>query len=190
VLDVGGAYSELPSSSKRRYACETWVVDDFGIDVNDPFWARHQSPQETHRPHPEVKYVLERVGRDPQSSFPCRRIFRCGLQRFRFRARAGGSHPRRLAGHILWGLVKPGGELLHAIDVAFSHPTTVCGTFFEIALFDLSESGPAASALSPIPISFPLPGTMPAWASQALGIGFLPKNEVSLLAHVIGPPKS
>lgn len=52
VLDVGGAYSQLPLYIQQYHGCETWVVDDFGINVNEQFWSRNKSPQEYIEKHP------------------------------------------------------------------------------------------------------------------------------------------
>ena len=181
VLDVGGAYSDLPVFIQKTYACETWVVDDFGIDVNDPFWARHQSPQEHIARHPEVRYVLERVGDPRSSSLPA------GTFDVVYSASVLEHVPAGLT-RAVWqhmgALVKPGGELLHAIDVPFPSNHGM-RKFFEIALFDLLNQV--------LPLSYrqshflSTPRNYARLASQALGIGSLPKNEVSLLRMVMDP---
>jgi SAM-dependent methyltransferase len=117
VLDVGGAYSQLPLYLQQHYGCETWVVDDFGLNVNDPFWTRNKSPQEYISQHPQVKFILERVG-DPQHS---------SLQMGYFAV----VYSISVLEHVPWNLtpavwqhlgslVKPGGELIHAIDIPFA----------------------------------------------------------------------
>ena len=37
VLDVGAAYSLLPIHIQQTYGCETWIVDDFGLESNEPW---------------------------------------------------------------------------------------------------------------------------------------------------------
>jgi 2-polyprenyl-3-methyl-5-hydroxy-6-metoxy-1,4-benzoquinol methylase len=70
VLDVGAAYSRLPIHIQQTYGCETWVVDDFGLKSDEPFWTRHKPPHEHIAKYPEVKFVLERLGDPAQSSLP------------------------------------------------------------------------------------------------------------------------
>jgi SAM-dependent methyltransferase len=117
VLDVGGAYSQLPLYIQQQHGCETWVVDDFGLNVNDPFWARNRSPQEYIDQHPQVRYILERVGDSNHSS----------LQQGYFDV----VYSISALEHVPWdltpavwqhmvSLVKPGGELIHAIDIPFA----------------------------------------------------------------------
>jgi SAM-dependent methyltransferase len=117
ILDVGGAYSQLPLFIQENYGPETWVVDDFGMNIDDPFWTRNKSPQEYITQHPQVKYILERVG-DPDHS---------SLQLEYFDV----VYSISVLEHVPWNftpavwkhlgsLVKPGGELIHAIDIPFA----------------------------------------------------------------------
>lgn len=116
VLDVGGAYSDFPHFIHRQYQCETWVVDDFGMGVDDEFWMRDKSPHEFIKQHPETKYVLERVGNPDKSSLPE------GYFDVVYSASALEHVPAELTpavwSHML-SLLKPGGALIHAIDVLF-----------------------------------------------------------------------
>lgn len=116
VLDVGAGYSDLPSYLATTYGCEVWAVDDFGQSESDPFWSRGRKPMDQVRAHPEVRYVLERLGTGhptplPTSHFDC--IYSISAL----------EHVPPLAFESVWrqmdGLLKPGGEMLHAIDVAF-----------------------------------------------------------------------
>ncbi len=117
VLDVGGAYSELPLFIQSRYSCETWVADDFGMNVNDPFWTRSRSPQEYIDQHPQVKYVLERVGDQSHSSLP-QGYFDVVYSISALEHVPSGATPAVWA-HMAQ-LVKPGGELIHDIDIPFA----------------------------------------------------------------------
>jgi hypothetical protein len=116
VLDVGGAYSEFPIFLQKKYGCETWVVDDFGTGSNEPFWTRQRSPQEHIQQHPEVKYVLERVGDPQKSSLPL------GAFDVVYSVSTLEHVPGSLTLDVwrhLGALVKEGGELWHSIDVPF-----------------------------------------------------------------------
>jgi len=116
VLDVGAGYSWLPIYLAREKHCEVWSVDDFGTWDSDPFWERSRDPAEYIRAHPEVKYVLGRLGEDRGLIFPA--------------ATSTASTAPRLWSTCLW-LGSPtygriwtaccarGGHMLHAIDIAF-----------------------------------------------------------------------
>jgi SAM-dependent methyltransferase len=116
VLDVGPAYSSFPAEIHKSYGCEMWAVDDFGTLSNDPFWLRGQSPQQHIAEHPEIKYILERVGDPAHSSLPSGYfdvIYSISTL----------EHVPPAAMPAVWrhldSLLKPGGEMLHAIDVSF-----------------------------------------------------------------------
>lgn len=116
VLDVGAGYSPLPVHIQKTYECEVWAVDDFGLSSSDPFWARGSSPQEHISSHPEVKYVLERLGTPSSSSLPENSfdvIYSVSTL----------EHVPCTLTPAVWKhmdrLLKPGGEMLHTIDVPF-----------------------------------------------------------------------
>ena len=114
VLDVGGAYSSFPSYLTNKFGCETWVVDDFGNDEADPFWRRNRSPQDHIKLHPETKYVVERVGNPEKSSLP--------LNYFDVVYSVSTlEHIPSAITQAAWqhmaALLKPNGELIHAVDV-------------------------------------------------------------------------
>ncbi len=116
VLDVGAAYSLLPIHIKQTYGCETWAVDDFGLKSDKPYWTRHRSPHEHIAKYPEVKFVLERLGNPAQSSLPM------GYFDVIYSVSALEHVPSALTLQV-WKhmdlLLKPGGEMLHAIDMPF-----------------------------------------------------------------------
>ena len=116
VLDVGAAYSLLPIHIQQNYGCETWVIDDFGLESNEPFWTRHKSPHEHIAKYPEVRFVLERLGNPAQSSLP--------LGYFDVVYSASTlEHVSYALTPQVWKhmdlLLKPGGEILCAIDLGF-----------------------------------------------------------------------
>ncbi len=116
VLDVGAAYSLLPIHIQQTYGCETWIVDDFGLESNEPFWTRHGSPHEHIAKYPEVRFVLERLGNPAQSSLPL------GYFDVVYSASTLEHVPCTLTPQV-WKhmdlLLKPGGEILCAIDLPF-----------------------------------------------------------------------
>lgn len=116
VMDVGGGYSSLPNFLCTEYGCETWVADDFGISANDKFWTRNLSPHDHIKNFPETHYVLERVGNPETSS----------LQNNYFDVVYSASaleHVPATMTPAVWqhmlDLLKPGGELIHAVDMTF-----------------------------------------------------------------------
>lgn len=116
VLDVGAAYSNLPNYISTEYGCETWVADDFGIGANDEFWTRNLSPHEHINKHPETRYILERVGNPETSSLP-KDYFDVV-----YSASALEHVPADLTPAVwshMFDLLKPGGELIHALDILF-----------------------------------------------------------------------
>lgn len=116
ILDVGGAYSRLPLFLQKTYGCETWVVDDFAAGTGEGFWARNRSPQEYIDNHPEVHYVFEYVGDESKSSLPL------GSFDVVYSASVMEHVPGPLTPAVwkhMERLLKPGGELIHAIDVPY-----------------------------------------------------------------------
>ncbi len=116
VLDVGAAYSPLPMHIQETYGCEVWVADDYGMQSDEPFWMRGQSPQEHIRSHPNIKFVLERLGNPAQSSLPSNY----------FDVVYSLSTLEHVPTYLLpavWqhmdALLRPGGEMLHSVDLAF-----------------------------------------------------------------------
>ncbi|HEY5269028.1 MAG TPA: class I SAM-dependent methyltransferase [Anaerolineales bacterium] len=116
VLDVGGAYSELPIYIQKAYGCEIWVADDFGLDSAATEWTRGRSPKEHIAAHPEVMYVLERVGPMDKSSLP--ENYFDVVYSLSALEHAGGLQTPAVWRHMD-RLLKPGGELLHEVDVIF-----------------------------------------------------------------------
>jgi SAM-dependent methyltransferase len=116
VLDVGAGYSWLPVYLAREKHCEVWSVDDFGTWGSDQFWERSRDPEEHIRAHPEVKYVLGRLGEDRKPDLPSG-YFDC------IYSASALEHvpPDRFA--AVWkhmdDLLREGGHMLHALDIAF-----------------------------------------------------------------------
>ena len=116
VLDVGAAYSPMPHHLQKTFGCEMWAADDFGLESDESFWERAGSPREYIESHPEIKFVLERLG-DPQKS---------SLPQGYFDVIYSLSVLEHIPGSVLpavWkhmdALLKPGGELIHAVDMHF-----------------------------------------------------------------------
>ena len=116
VLDVGGAYSPLYNHLQKEYGSNVWVVDDFGVDSDEDYWKRGRSPQEHIAAHPEIRYVLERIGNPEKSSLP--EGFFDVVYSISTLEHVPGRMLRSVWQHMDL-LLKPGGEMLHAVDVPF-----------------------------------------------------------------------
>jgi SAM-dependent methyltransferase len=116
VLDVGAGYSPLPLHLQEQYGSEVWVADDFGMKSGNDFWKRQSTPLDHIQQHPQVNYVLERLGDPSTSSLPV------GYFDVIYSASALEHVPPTLMAKV-WRhmdlLLKPGGEMLHAIDLPF-----------------------------------------------------------------------
>jgi len=114
ILDVGAGYSPLPAHLAAEHGCEMWAVDDFGLGSDEPFWQRGQDPKEFIKSNPEIRYVVERLG-NPQASTLPSGYFDCI-----YSASTLEHVPNALirpVWHHMDRLLKPGGEMLHAIDI-------------------------------------------------------------------------
>lgn len=115
VLDVGGAYSQLPMYLHDTYGCEVWLADDYGIDSDDPYWLRNASPQEHIAKNPEIHFVLERLGRKdsqlPMAYFDV--VYSVSvLEHVPYQYMPD-------VWHHMDRLLKPGGEMIHTVDIPF-----------------------------------------------------------------------
>lgn len=114
ILEVGAGYSALPLHLADQFRCEVWAVDDFGLHSGDEFWARDKNPLDHIRTHPQVKYVVERLGDIRTSSLP-ESYFDC-IYSASALEHVPTSDIRNVWQHMD-RLLKPGGQMLHALDV-------------------------------------------------------------------------
>jgi hypothetical protein len=116
VLDVGAAYSPLPVHIQQMFGCEVWVADDFGTTTDESFWTRNKSASEYVASHPEIKFVLERLGNSATSSLPA------GYFDIIYSLSVLEHIPQKYT-EAAWRhmdlLLRPGGEMLHAVDLSF-----------------------------------------------------------------------
>lgn len=118
VVEVGGAYSRLPELLGDRYGVEPWIADDFGMESDEPMWARWGDPRELPARFPEVHYVFRRAGdfapELPDASFD--RVFSVStLEHI-----PDSERPRVLMD--MHRLLAPGGLELHTIDIPIQTP--------------------------------------------------------------------
>jgi hypothetical protein len=181
VLDIGGAYSELPLYLQREFGCEVWVVDDFGLLEGDSFWTRGRSPDEYIAQNPEVRYVLERVG-DPQKSSLPQDYFDVVYSLSTL------EHvPQGLMKNV-WkhmnALLKPGGEMLHAIDLSFPSNRGVWGMVRGIVFDAIWWSLPARLRTR---FCLATPKAFARFAFDALQIRFRLGQDLSVLSMTLNP---
>jgi SAM-dependent methyltransferase len=132
ILDVGAGYSRLPTYIAQTYGCDVWAVDDFGYSENGNFWERNQDPSHYIDDHPEIHYVIGRIGDKNLNE----------LQPESFDVIISASALEHVPqGDVIkvWShmdhLLKPGGIMLHGLDIAF--PTNLGWKHVALAvLFD------------------------------------------------------
>ena len=132
ILDVGAGYSRLPSYIAQTYGCEVWAVDDFGYSEKGDFWERHQDPRDYINDHPEIHYVIGRIGDEHLNE----------LSPASFDVIISASaleHVPQSDVVSVWShmdqLLKPGGVMLHGLEIAF--PTNLGWKHVALAiLFD------------------------------------------------------
>jgi hypothetical protein len=134
ILDVGAAYSPLPGHIHTNYGCEVWAVDDFGMGTGDEFWTRSRSPGEFIAQNPEVHYVVERLGDLSSSSLP--KNYFDVIYSVSTLEHVPGSMQATVWKHMD-ALLKPGGELIHAVDIDFPSNFGLSGMLKAAALNEL-----------------------------------------------------
>ena len=132
ILDVGAGYSRLPSYIALTHGCEVWAVDDFGDSEKGNFWERNQDPNQFINDHPEIHYVIGRIGDENLNELPP------GSFDVIVSASALEHVPQGDVAKV-WShmeqLLKPGGIMLHGLDIAF--PTNLGWKHVALAvLFD------------------------------------------------------
>lgn len=115
VLDVGAGYSDLPVYISKEFRCEIWAADDFGGDREDGFWLRRRKPDDHISKHPDIRFILERLGKPESSSLPAE-SFDC-IYSVSALEHVPGDLFKSVVKHMDI-LLKPGGEMLHSIDIA------------------------------------------------------------------------
>jgi SAM-dependent methyltransferase len=118
-LDVGAGYSDLAAHLAERFNMDGWVADDFGMNEGEGIWSRWGNPSELPQKYPGVNYVFHNLGQPtpelPEGSFD--RIYSVStLEHI----------PPEAINDVLLHmarLLKPGGLMLHTVDLPF--PRTI-----------------------------------------------------------------
>jgi len=182
VLDVGAGYSNLPMHLHETYGCDTWVADDYGMESEEAFWTRGKRPRQHVENHPEIHFALERLG-DPAASSLDPGSFDVIVS-----ASALEHVPPPLVEDV-WRhmdlLLKPGGEMLHAIDLKLPTHRGMLSVMKGLALDLASPLVPASYRLENV---FFTPRTYLKAVSRALPVRFsdLPRN-FSIPSLVLDP---
>jgi SAM-dependent methyltransferase len=116
VLDVGAGYSRFPSYIANTYGCEVWAVDDFGLIEEGAFWERNQDPKQFIDNHPEVRYIIGRVGTPQLDELP--EDYFDLIYSASALEHVPESEIERVWKHMD-RLLKPGGKMIHGLDIAF-----------------------------------------------------------------------
>jgi SAM-dependent methyltransferase len=115
ILDVGAGYSELPTHLSDRFQCEVWAADDFGGHTDETFWHRNRNPLEHAKDHPQVNFVMEKLGTSATSSLP-EKYFDC-VYSISALEHVPPTQFKAVIQHMD-RILKPGGEMLHSVDIA------------------------------------------------------------------------
>jgi hypothetical protein len=181
ILDVGAAYSLLPVHIASTFGCEVWALDDFGACSDEPFWRRGRDPQAHIQAHPEVRYVLERLGDPSKSSLP----------EGAFDVIYSASTLEHVPAHLqtsVWRhmdlLLRPGGEMLHTIDIGLPIGRGLPSVFKAIltdAAFPILPDGLRLKAVRATPRSYAR------WALKALRTPVRLPRGLGILNLILGP---
>jgi SAM-dependent methyltransferase len=181
ILDVGAAYSPLPAYLHDHFGCEAWAVDDFGMGSGEEFWLRDNSPQEFIARNPQVKYVLERLGDPSKSSLPA------GYFDVIYSISALEHVPGAMQADV-WrqmdSLLRPGGGLIHAVDVDFPSNFGLAGLAKAAALNVLYPLIPEAYRQKYCLVT---PRAYLRLISPALGIPLRETSDLSILRMALDP---
>jgi SAM-dependent methyltransferase len=181
VLDVGAAYSPMPIHLQQTYGCEVWCADDFGLISAEPFWQRNQSPSEYIAAHPEIKFVLERLGDQEKSSLPAGTfdtIYSVStLEHVPY-------EPTPAVWQHMDTLLKPGGEMLHTIDLPFPSNFGLKGL---LKVFILELFFPILPRSMKIKHFIVSPKTYRNIALRAIHVRYKTSKELSILNMALNP---
>ncbi|MCS7019517.1 MAG: class I SAM-dependent methyltransferase [Cytophagales bacterium] len=71
VVEIGGAYSDLPQYIATQFGCEVHVIDDFGVESGEAeMWSRWGKREELLERNPNVRYIFDRVGNFASKQIP------------------------------------------------------------------------------------------------------------------------
>ena len=124
-LDVGAGFSDLPAYLAEKFDLEGWVADDYGSSSGESMWSRWGDPKELPKKHSHIKYVFKNLGESyspfPQAYFD--RVYSVSVLEHipKILLRSVIEH----MAHVL----KPGGLMLHTIDVPFPRTVNNPGIF-------------------------------------------------------------
>ncbi|MCS6968449.1 MAG: class I SAM-dependent methyltransferase [Cytophagales bacterium] len=71
VVEIGGAYSDLPQYIAKNFGCQVDVIDDFGVESGEAsLWSRWGAREEVQKRNPDVRYIFDRVGNLHSNKIP------------------------------------------------------------------------------------------------------------------------
>lgn len=115
IIEVGGAYSTLPLYLSNKFKVDAWVGDDFGQYNNETqIWSRWGNPKDLPEKNKPVKYIYQPFGifSNEYKEKYFDRIFSVStLEHI----------PDKLRLNVFKDInrcLKPGGKILHTIDVS------------------------------------------------------------------------
>jgi SAM-dependent methyltransferase len=120
VLDVGAGYSDLPAYLTNSCNVEGWVADDFGATDKEKIWSRWGDPRQLPEKYPGVHYVFRNLG-EPTDELPLATFDR--VYSVSVLEHVPAENIEAVLLHMAQ-LLKPGGLMLHTVDLPFPRTVT------------------------------------------------------------------
>lgn len=115
VVEVGGAYSDLPQHIATHYGCEVHVIDDFGVESGESeMWSRWGEREALLAKNPDVKYIFERAGNMASTNIPT------NYYDLVFSVSTLEHVPEPAMAEVfrhMEAMLRPGGVMIHCIDL-------------------------------------------------------------------------
>jgi SAM-dependent methyltransferase len=115
VVEIGGAYSDLPQYIATQFGCEVHVIDDFGVESGEAeMWSRWGEREALLQRNPDVRYIFERAGNFASEQIPL------NYYDLIFTVSTLEHVPAEAMANVfrhMEQMLKPGGRMVHCIDL-------------------------------------------------------------------------
>ncbi|WP_250631530.1 class I SAM-dependent methyltransferase [Rhodoflexus caldus] len=115
VVEIGGAYSDLPQHIATQFGCEVHVIDDFGVESGEAeMWSRWGERETLLQRNPDVRYIFDRAGNFASTQIPL------NYYDLIFTVSTLEHVPAEAMADVfrhMEQMLKPGGTMVHCIDL-------------------------------------------------------------------------
>jgi hypothetical protein len=115
VVEIGGAYSDLPQYIATQFGCEVHVIDDFGVESGEAeMWSRWGEREALLQRNPDVRYIFDRAGNFASTQIPL------NYYDLIFTVSTLEHVPAEAMADVfrhMEQMLKPGGTMVHCIDL-------------------------------------------------------------------------